>query len=661
MIRTLLQSICLGAFCLCIVAPAMAADAIKEATELSQKRIERRMKSFVPEKRKKYVTVESKDEPQEFAKPSKAYKVALQEAVLLHNLMNSIQSHKRRLEAYKLIVWDKELSEARVKDFDECNVKWLSTYFKEPKKVWEKLKDSADSRMTDYDLNMAVSAEQIAQEDVSVLAGIDVPLEDKANDTQTHEPFNVRNVMDDAPEVDIAFAVLNSFYPNQDEWGARKTSSTSSLPLWEDQKYLYDKDVWIPKYREINEFCEKQGHSLVLKEPEIKEEIKYDYHFYDQVKSAHNTFVKQALAQECLLTPQMKEAPKSAPRPLPPVREEIIVINDELGNVNSLYPQTPMNPSVREKGGFEKGTLWEAYKEDEFNHINENGEFNNYFNVSSNNTITTRPAVDSLDGKRITKHFLYKKENQNALDAYNSMLDDVANLKANVEEMAQVAKIDIPQDIDYMKEEDLKRLIDALKVGKGDYLKEAKAGIGNQNAALEDNKSKMRKRLAGSKYGFDDVSFNNSILQANSLIEMSQKDVSTLNEKDLSLAQAKLMFANSSLSIDENMKETEKDMRKNQDKLGNVLEARDEDWVYVNALEKDQDAELLITEQTAFRFDEALAEARANQELVNMLDKQTNESKLESLKDRNYSSDLNETCVGQTDNALVDFNTIQIK
>ena len=157
-------------------------------------------------------------------------------------------------------------------------------------------------------------------------------------------------------------------------------------------------------------------------------------YFYNQVKSAHDAFVAQALAQGCILTPSMKEPPKVAPRPLPPVNEEIFVLNDEFGRLHSVYPQIPLNPSTQNKGGFEKGTLWEAYKEDGFNHISQKGEFNNYFEVSSNNTIMTRPTVDNLGGNRITKHFLYKRENQNALDAYNNMLDDVKNLKANVEE-----------------------------------------------------------------------------------------------------------------------------------------------------------------------------------------------------------------------------------
>lgn len=662
MTKTLLQSIFLGAFCLCIALPAFAAEQSFASMDVSESRISRRMKSFSSGKKKKYTKVISKAKPQNFAKESKAYKLVLQEAVSLHNLMNSIQSHKRQLESFRLIVMDKEISEARIKDFDECNVKWLSGYFKEPQKVWDKLKDSADSRMTAYDLNMAVTTQQIAQKDVAMLTGIeDIDAILKEYDKEEPKMSESSGLMEDAPEIDIAFAVLNSFYPNQDDWGARKTSNTSSLPLWEDQKYLYNKDVWKPKYRKIVEFCEKEGHELVLKEPKIEDKVKYDYYFYNQVKSAHDAFVAQALAQGCILTPSMKEPPKVAPRPLPPVNEEIFVLNDEFGRLHSVYPQIPLNPSTQNKGGFEKGTLWEAYKEDGFNHISQKGEFNNYFEVSSNNTIMTRPTVDNLGGNRITKHFLYKRENQNALDAYNNMLDDVKNLKANVEEVARITGMDIPTDIDYLKEKDLDRLLEALKKAKNSDLKKAKVAIGNKNSTTEDNKKKAKKRLEGSKFGFTDASFESNMAQASALMKQNQGGLSSLSGKDVSLAEANASLGDSSLAIDKNMLETEKAMKQNQSNLGDVLNSRDEDWIYVNALEKDTEAELLITERSALIFDEALAEARANQELVNMLDQQTNEDKLKELENKNYQADINMACVKNTDKKLLDMNSIQIK
>ena len=374
MIKPLLRSVCLIALGLSLITPVIAANQKDPSEANALERGALRMRAFTPEEKNTYAQVVPKTVSQAVAINGKTYRTDLQNAIVFHNLMNSVQQQINQLESHRLIVLDKEISTARVKDFDECNERWFSDYFKNPKVVWNNLKAKTDKLIDDYNQNMAYDTEEKASSDVADLlsgleeAGVDVTEKGVARqreqikstisaydrkDVQSDvkEVSDVDEAMEDAPEIDISFAVLNSFYPdqdNKDKWGAvRKSAQTHSLPLWEDQKYLYNEKIWKPKYRAIVDTCEKQkavtGGMIVLptKEPTIEDEVKYDYYFYDQVQAAHNAFIKMVQAQGCVLPPELVKAPESAPRPLPPAEEEIIIISDsdmvELGT--QLYPQ----------------------------------------------------------------------------------------------------------------------------------------------------------------------------------------------------------------------------------------------------------------------------------------------------------------------------------
>ena len=626
MIKELLRSVCVIMLSVCMVAPAVAADK-KDLTleETSEANVSRRMKAFTPQKKKTYTRVAAHGKPMTFEQADKTYKVLIQNAVSLHNTMKSIQAQIDELESFRLTVLDKEISKERVKDFDECNEKWLADYFADSKKVWGKLKEETDNRVLAYDLNMAVSTEEMVEENATLLAGIDEQEQAEENDdNQNFESFDVNEVMEDAPEFDISFAVLNLFYPNQDAWGERKTPQTHSLPLWEDQKYLYNRDVWKPKYQKIVEFCQKEGHNLVLKEPKIDDATKYDYYFYEQVKSAHNAFIKATEAQGCLLTPAMKNPPKSAPRPLPPANEEFIAFTDENNQLNALYPQMPMNPSTEKNGAFEEGTLWEKYKADKYQNINKKGEFSAYFKVSQNNTITTLPAIKGIEGNRLSKYLLFKRDEQNATEAYESFLDDAANLKANVEETAATAGITIPLDVNYLDKKDLNRLFDSLKKGKESIL----AVIKKQ---MEANNEKLAPQSS-----YQDLQKQSSTVAG----KMSEADSS----ENISYS-ASVINASGANKAEQNK----------------AMRAMDIDVAYVNALEKDKKAEMLITEETALAYDESIKKARADQAAVALFDETSNKDKLAEIKAKNFHADSNKTCLGQTKKNLLNIDKIKIK
>ena len=184
MIRPLLRSVCLIALGISLITPVIAAT--KEATpkEVSQANaMERgalRLRAFTPEQKNTYSKVYKEAIPREFASSSKTYRTDLQNAIVFHNLMNSVQQQINQLESHRLIVLDKEISEARVKDFDECNERWFAPYFKNPKVVWANLKDETDRLIKNYNQNTAIETEEKASSDIAKLvsgleeAGVDV-------------------------------------------------------------------------------------------------------------------------------------------------------------------------------------------------------------------------------------------------------------------------------------------------------------------------------------------------------------------------------------------------------------------------------------------------------------------------------------------------------
>ncbi len=622
MLKLLLQSVCCSVFMVCLAVPAFSFD---DVTVASDNEIEAYKEKATPQANR-YSGYVADAKEVEIAQKDTRYKQDLINAMSLHNLMVAINDQMGRVNTFRMVVLDKAVSEARIKDFDACNEGLLSDYFAKPDKVWAALKDAADKKMEDYNLNMAASAQQMVDGSAELLAsadavsaqlqkeqakltlndeqtaevqkmenefGIDVTEAEgvklsipKVNDFTEDEDMTMAQAVDEnAPEMEISYAVLNLFYPNQDVWGKRKSASTSSLPLWEDQKYLYNKDVWEAKYQDIRAHCEKQGKPLVMGEPQVTDKVKYDYYFYDDVQSAHKAFVAAAAAQQCVLTPQMTKPPVSAPRPLPPVYEQIVVFTSDTGHLQEIYPVNPQNPLPGDVVKFEKGTLWEAYKADAYQDIAKGGELDTYFKVSSS-TIQPRQKVKEIDGNRLSKYLMYKADATNALEMYESYLDAENELRLSLAQVAETISVDLPQDINYWDKADLQKVFKLLKTQKDDLLKKVELAMGQKIASI-----------------------------ANMSAEQLQKQ---------------------------------------------------EDLAYYNGLKVDENAEVLMTLDEALIIDEAIKKTRANKKLVSLMNEASNQNKLDEIqgsntvKGKNFKADR-KNCIGQSNVRLLNIDTVQIK
>lgn len=627
MVKILLQSVCLavlGAYAALPVAVNAKELAYPNVQE-NQLSIEDLLQALTTSEKNTYTQIVSDEKPVEIVSANTTYKKVVIDALMFHNLMNSVSAQKAQIPGFKLAVQDKAVCEARIKDFDACNEGLLSPYFAKPKDVWAKLKKETDDRVEDYNLNMVAKAEEVADSDADLLAsadkkagelqkaqsevymtaearaeqkrlnekyGIQTPsgktTDDRAEDEKntSDDDEDLRTVMgDNGPELEISFAVLNLFYPNQDAWGARKSATTSSLPLWEDQKYLYNQKIWQPKYHEIRKHCENQEVYLAMKEPVVTDKIKYDYYFYKDVVAAHNKFIAAAIAQECVLTPAMKAAPQVAPRPLPPVYEEITVLKDDDNKLDQIYPQNPMNPTKGKPGSFDQGTLWEAYKADKYKDVYKDGELNTYFSISSS-TIHPRAKTDELDGNRLSKYLLYKEEAKKAVQTYNGYIDAANELKENVKKATDTVEVTLPDDLNYLNEKDLNTVYDLLK-----------------------------------------------------------------EQRDKLLTTAAQQMGAKALDLDQ---KTPEELQK------------DETLAYLHAMQYDQQAEVQLTLEKAVTIEESIKEARANAELLKLMNDASNQNKLDAIqgskvvKGRNFTADR-KTCVYPTKSRLLDINSIPIK
>ena len=250
---------------------------------------------------------------------------ALKEALNVHNLMVELRDIKTVEEQVIKASEQRQLYENKLAAMEKCSVDKLSSVFKNPNDVWRKM----TSRYTqkEKDLTIYVNASQVASE-------------------QEIEEFNAymnQGLMTDgvASELlsqwQIGREILTDVYANQDSWGERKTQDAPSFPLWEDQKYLFDKE-WNKKYEAINLYfgVPPQGRPLIGDE-------RYDYAKADELEKAHNTYLALLAAKNpvkaATLPNEMKKVPV-APKPLPPKMEYLVYL-ESADPKKAIYPSLP--------------------------------------------------------------------------------------------------------------------------------------------------------------------------------------------------------------------------------------------------------------------------------------------------------------------------------
>ena len=265
----------------------------------------------------------------------------LAQAMDAHSLLGQTNTLKETQEAFMDSHAEHERAKKSFDELTKCNENLLSDQFKNPKEAWKKITDTYDAREKELAIYIN-SAEPTSMYGVKKEDG---------------SFFSDQEVAEMMIHWSLGNDILTDVYANQDKYGERKNPKAPSFPLWNDQKYFFDKD-WDDYYTKLNLFF-----GVPPKGRPIIDDRKYDYNQSEETLKAHNVYMKALTAkspERALLMPEeLKKGPQMAPRPLPPMEETILF----LGNVSETHQVFPAWPEP-----------WEKQIENNFENINLKGE-----------------------------------------------------------------------------------------------------------------------------------------------------------------------------------------------------------------------------------------------------------------------------------------------
>ena len=269
---------------------------------------------------------------------------AIEAAMDVHNLMLDLRDLEHAGKQLALASQIAQLDEKRLAALENCSINKMADQFQDPKAVWEKMKAEYERR--EKELSIYVNSTEPPTEE-----------QQKAFENYMERGEMTADMVAEmyAPW-QIGRDILIDVYQNQDAWGERKDKNAPSFPLWEDQKYTFDKE-WDAYYTKLNTYfgVPPQGRPVIGDE-------KYDYAKADEVAKAHKIYLAALVAKNpakgAVLAAALKNPPV-APKPLPP-KNEIVVYMETENPKSQVYPTLP--------------EPWQVYAKDEFKDVNPKGE-----------------------------------------------------------------------------------------------------------------------------------------------------------------------------------------------------------------------------------------------------------------------------------------------
>ncbi|MBR5130067.1 MAG: hypothetical protein IKV03_02450 [Alphaproteobacteria bacterium] len=385
-----------------------------------------------------------------------------------HALLKQIDFLRKENE--KLAKKEKAYKKAqeRFKELNDCNVKLLSSHFKNPEQVWKKMTDTYDAK--EKELAIYINSAE-ASKDSGIL---------KADGVSTYTDQEIAELM---AQWSLGNEILTDVYANQDQWGERISPKAPSFPLWNDQKYFFDKD-WNEYYTKLNAFfgVPPQGRPII-------DDRKYDYNRADETLAAHQAYMKKLTAKNpkkaLILPDDLKQGPAIAPRPLPPAIENTMYLGD-IEKTHQVFPAWP--------------EPWRKQIENNFADFNVKGELAKDFVPR---TFRLKNDVGGIDGtERNNRLNVYQLEKK-GLDGAKKMVETaqvlVKSKQQNLQEALNLAQLDISVDITNIKE--LAKLEDEINKRKYDYIKQVEERLDSEpfsdtireeiNALKKDKKGKV--------------------------------------------------------------------------------------------------------------------------------------------------------------------------
>lgn len=415
--------------------------------------------------------------------PDMSYQQALQDALSLHNNAHAMQSYIVQGDDYRYAKIDVELAKRRLADLNTCNITLLETYFKDAPAVWEKMKNAADRMSQESALSEATQIGKLSQDDVNLLAGVSVTDWPDAQTIQKSVEDNIVSYNLGGLDVsmdywDIGRSILNDLYANQDEWGERKSPKTPSFSLWNDQKYLYDEQVWTPKYKRVNTFFKHYPLTDNPYQKNMKKDAdiwkKYDYYFHKDVAAKHAAYIEELKLEANgkrhfwgnFVPDDVKNPPEEPPRPLPKRFETVLIDYDDT-TYNKVYPNFP--------------TPWQTFKDNQFKLFNrtQDGEMQIVFNQRSLPTLvlnwdylSSSQQIETLfSHNRISRYLATKYELKKREQVLEEQAKKVEKIKKDFDEIASLYELNF-NDIEYADKAGLEEVKRRLLEKKNEKISE---------------------------------------------------------------------------------------------------------------------------------------------------------------------------------------------
>lgn len=320
----------------------------------------------------------------------------------------------------------------------KCNIDNLKDQFKDPEAVWDKMTQTYDQREKDLAIYINSSEPNNAAPKTSM------------------EGYSDQEISEMMLHWSLGNEILTDVYANQDKWGERKAPKSPSFPLWEDQKFFYDKD-WNSYYTKLNTTLGAPPNGR----PEVGD-IKYDYNRATDVKAAHAAYLAKLTAQHperaLLLTDDLKKGPPVPPRPLPPARESVMYLGD-VEKTQQVFPAWP--------------EPWKKQIDNGFQNYNAKGEFARDFSGKSFKLKDSVTQMDPLlQNNRLNVYQLQKK----AVDGAEKLVEvgqlDVLEMQRMVENDLNRNRVNGNATVDVTDPKNYAALEDALKTEKFKILAE---------------------------------------------------------------------------------------------------------------------------------------------------------------------------------------------
>ena len=378
---------------------------------------------------------------------------SLEEAMDVHNLMLEVRGLAELEDRQSMTERMRELEEKRLAALEKCSIDKLGEQFKNPKEVWDKMNAEYAQKEKELTIYINSAKEPTPEEQQAFMDYLQTGRMTPEMIAEQYAPWR------------IGQEILTDVYQNQDKWGERKSAKAPSFPLWQDQKYVFDKE-WNDYYVKLNTYF----GAPVAGRPVVGDE-KYDYARYEDVQKAHQAYLTTLAAKNPkkaqILAENLKNPPMP-PKPLPPKNEAMLYFETDMADA-SVYPALP-DP-------------WQKYAENGFKDINPNGEMAADFKKG---LVLKEQAKYEPKSNRLTAYAMHKQsvDSMNALEGLSMVDGDAVSDKV----MVRLEKyVELGPDEDLFNAEVRERVLAKLKAKKNALVAAAEKDL----AGRTDDKEEM--------------------------------------------------------------------------------------------------------------------------------------------------------------------------